>query len=184
VDHHSGYHGIAPGTNAVRFLVVWMAGWVSQLEAIDFLREENRVLREQLGGRHLRFNDDQRRRLAVRGRIVGRRRLGELAGLVTPDTILRWYRELIARKYDGSARRRTGRPTVATDRTTRGPDGDVSCLRSSVLPPSDPPQSPGRSQARRAPAPHPPQSSGRPQARQARRSPTDPPPLGSCRDPA
>jgi transposase InsO family protein len=86
-----------------------------QLEVIDFLREENRVLREQLGGRRLRFTDDQRRRLAVKGRTVGRRRLGEIAGLVTPDTILRWYRELIARKYDGSARRRTGRPPVAVD---------------------------------------------------------------------
>jgi len=94
-----------------------MAGWVNarQLEVIEFLREENRVLREQLGGRRLRFTDDQRRRLVVKGRIVGRRRLGEFAGLVTPDTILRWYRELIARKYDGSVRRQTGRPTVATD---------------------------------------------------------------------
>src|SRR5712672_1260584 len=87
------------GTEAVRFLVLWLAGWINsrQLEVIDFLREENRVLREQLGGRRLRFTDDQRRRLAVKGRTVGRRRLGEFAGLVTPDTILRWYRELIAR---------------------------------------------------------------------------------------
>src|SRR5262245_9678058 len=112
-----GYDVAAMGTEAVRFLVVWMAGWIHsrQLEVIDFLREENRILREQLGGRRLRFNDDQRRRLAAKGRIVGRRRLGEFAGLVTPDTILRWYRELIAHKYDGSARRRTGRPTVAVD---------------------------------------------------------------------
>jgi putative transposase len=86
------------GTEAVRFLVLSMAGWVNsrQLEVIDFLQEENRVLREQLRGRRLRFTDDQRRRLAAKGRIVGRRRLGEFAGLVTPDTILRWYRELIA----------------------------------------------------------------------------------------
>jgi putative transposase len=117
VDHRQRYHGAAMGTEAVRFLVLWMAGWIHsrQLEVIDFLREENRVLREQLGGQRLRFTDDQRRRLAVKGRIVGRRRLGEFAGLVTPDTILRWYRELIARKYDGSAHRRTGRPTVAVD---------------------------------------------------------------------
>jgi hypothetical protein len=87
------------GTEAVRFLVLWMAGWIHsrQLEVIDFLREENRILREQLGGRRLRFTDDQRRRLAAKGWIVGRRRLGEFAGLVTPDTILRWYRKLIAR---------------------------------------------------------------------------------------
>jgi len=57
------------GTEAVRFLVLWMAGWVNsrQLEVIDFLREENRALREQLGGRRLRFTDDQRRRLAATG---------------------------------------------------------------------------------------------------------------------
>jgi hypothetical protein len=57
------------GTEAVRFLVLWMAGWIHsrQLEVIDFLREENRVLREQIGGRRLRFTDDQRRRLAVKG---------------------------------------------------------------------------------------------------------------------
>jgi hypothetical protein len=55
VDHQPGYDGAAMGTEAVRFLVQWMAGWVNscQLEVIDFLREENRVLREQLGGRRL-----------------------------------------------------------------------------------------------------------------------------------
>lgn len=81
-----GYHGGARGTEAVRFLVVWMAGWVNshQLEVIEFLREENRVLREQIGGRRLRFTDDQRRRLAVKGRVVGHRGLGEFAGLVAP----------------------------------------------------------------------------------------------------
>ena len=64
----SGYHRGAMGTEAVRFLVVWMAGWVNsrQLEVIDFLREENRVLREHLGGGRLRFTDDQRRRLAAK----------------------------------------------------------------------------------------------------------------------
>jgi hypothetical protein len=74
------------GTEAVRFLVLCMAGWIHarQLEVIDFLREENRVLRDQLGGRRLRFTDDQRRRLAVKGRIVGRRRLGEFAGVRPP----------------------------------------------------------------------------------------------------
>jgi hypothetical protein len=92
--HRPGYHGATMGTEAVRFLVLWTAGWIHsrQLEAIEFLREENRVLREQLGGRKLRFTDDQRRRLAVKGRLVGRHRLGEFAGLVTPDTILRWAR--------------------------------------------------------------------------------------------
>ena len=99
----------------LQFLLLLFASWVNrrQLAIIDYVKEENRVLREQLGGRRLRFTDDQRRRLAAKGRVLGRRMLDELAGLVTPDTILRWYRELIARKYDGSSRRGTGRPATA-----------------------------------------------------------------------
>jgi putative transposase len=58
----------------------------------------------------VRLNDDQRRRLAVKGKVLGRRRLAEVCSIVTPDTILRWHRRLIAQKYDGSARRRPGRP--------------------------------------------------------------------------
>jgi hypothetical protein len=79
-------------------------------KVVAYLQEENRVLREQLGGRRLRFTDAQRRRLAAKGRVVGRRALKQLAGLVTPDTILRWYRELIAKKDDGTAERQGGRP--------------------------------------------------------------------------
>ena len=50
----------------IRFLLISLAGWMNQrqLNAIGYLREENRVLREQLGGKRLRLNDDQRRRLA------------------------------------------------------------------------------------------------------------------------
>ena len=55
---------------------------------------------------------EQRRRLAVRGKLLGRNALAEVAGIVTPDTILRWYRRLIAKKYDGSAYRGRGRPTT------------------------------------------------------------------------
>ena len=98
--------------DALRFLILTAAGWVNrhQEDVIDYLREENRVLREQRGPRPLRLTDAQRRRLAVRGQKLGRRILAQVAGIVTPDTILRWYRRLIARKYDGSARRRRGRP--------------------------------------------------------------------------
>ena len=69
-----------------------------------------RWLGEPPPGRRDRLTDAQRRRLAVRGQKLGRRILAQVAGIVTPDTILRWYRRLIARKYDGSARRRRGRP--------------------------------------------------------------------------
>ena len=56
------------------FLLVSVAGWMNQRQqqAIEYLREENRVLREQLGDRRVRFNDDQRRRLAVRAKGLGR----------------------------------------------------------------------------------------------------------------
>jgi len=100
--------------HALQFLVLTVAGWVNrhQEDLIDYLREENRVLREQLGPRPLRLTDDQRRRLAVRGKQLGRRALMQVAGVVTPGTILRWYRRLIAQKYDGSPRRRRGRPVT------------------------------------------------------------------------
>ena len=58
-----------------RLLLVSVAGWMNQRQqqVVDYLREENRVLREQLGTRPLRFDDDQRRRLAVRAKLLGRR---------------------------------------------------------------------------------------------------------------
>src|SRR5215471_14258725 len=86
-----------------------------QLEVIDYLREENRVLREQLGDRRVRFTDDQRRRLAVRAKTLGRRVLAEIATLVTPETLLAWHRKRIAQKYDGSGKRGPGRPRTADE---------------------------------------------------------------------
>ena len=86
-----------------------------QQQILDYLREENRILHAQLGTPRLRFDDEQRRRLAVRAKLLGRRVLAEVATIVTPDTLLRWHRKLIAEKYDGSAKRSPGRPTKATD---------------------------------------------------------------------
>ena len=105
--------------DALRFLILTAAGRVNrhQEDVIDYLREENRVLREQRGPRPRRLTDALRRRLAVRGQKLGRRILEQVAGIVTPDTILRWYRRLIARKYDGSAHRRRGRPITPREVT-------------------------------------------------------------------
>ncbi len=98
----------------LQMMIVAVAGWVNreQQSIIDYQGEEIRVYRELCGKRRLRFNDDQRRRLAAKGRSLGRRALREIGTIVKPDTILRWYRDLIARKYDGSGNRRPGRPRV------------------------------------------------------------------------
>ena len=95
-----------------RFVLISIAGWMNQQQqqAIEYLREENKVLREQLGGRRLRFTDDQRRRLAVKAKGLGHRALAAVATIVTPETLLAWHRKLIARKYDGTAGRGPGRP--------------------------------------------------------------------------
>ena len=63
-----------------------------QQAAIDFLQEENRILLEQLGGKPRRFTDAQRLRLSRKAKVIGRRRLGQIATIVTPDTLLRWFR--------------------------------------------------------------------------------------------
>jgi transposase InsO family protein len=96
-----------------QILVAAMAGWITRQQdaVIDYLREENRVLKEQLGRKRLRLTDAQRRRLAVRGKVIGRRALSEVASLVTPDTILRWHRQLVAQKWTYK-RRSPGRPRV------------------------------------------------------------------------
>jgi hypothetical protein len=93
-------------------VLIAVSGWMNQqqLELINYLREENRVLREQLGGKRLRFHDDQRRRLAARAKGLGRKLLQEVATMVTPETRLAWHRRLIAQKYDGSRQRGRGRP--------------------------------------------------------------------------
>ena len=103
---------MGPPLDPFRFLQIVLAGWVNrhQQDVIDHLREENRVLREQRGNKRLRLSDKQRRRLAVKAKKLGRKALSDVASLVTPDTLLDWHRKLIARKYDGSQRRRPGRP--------------------------------------------------------------------------
>ena len=74
-----------------RFLLFVVAGWMNQRQqhAIEYLREENRILRAQLGDSRLRFTDDQRRSLAVKARLLGRKMLAETATIVTPQTTAR-----------------------------------------------------------------------------------------------
>jgi hypothetical protein len=101
----------------VQFLMMLFAGWVNrqQREVIEYLEEENRILRELLSGKRLLFSVRQRRRLAAKAKAVGRNGLLKIRTLVTPDTLHRWYRTLIAQKYDGSRTRRPGRPKTAAE---------------------------------------------------------------------
>src|SRR5713101_5784669 len=114
----SGSLGAMPPLSPpLRFVLVALAGWINQQQrhVIDYLQEENRALREQLGPRRLRFTDAQRRRLAAKAKTLGRRALWDIATIVTPDTLLAWHRRLIAHHYDGSARRGPGRPAVPAE---------------------------------------------------------------------
>src|SRR5262245_24300251 len=99
-------------------LIAMVAGWLQrpQRQCITSLLAHNRRLKAQLGSRRLRRTDTDRRRLAALAHPLGRKRLKELATLVTPDTLLRWYKQLIAQKFDGSTRRRPcGRPRGAEE---------------------------------------------------------------------
>jgi len=102
-----------------QFVVIAVAGWMNQhqQQVIEYLLEENRVLREQIGRRRMRFDDDQRRRLATKAKRLGRKLLGQVAPIVTPETLLAWHRKLIAMKYDGSASRTPGRPPTSQEIT-------------------------------------------------------------------
>ena len=91
----------------LRLFILFAAAWINrdQQKIIDYLIEEIRVYRDHFDGRRLRFTDAQRRRLGVKARTLGRKGLDQFAGIVTPDTLLRWFRTLVAKKYDGSAKR-------------------------------------------------------------------------------
>src|ERR671929_460863 len=102
----------------LHILIAMVAGWIQrhQQQVITYLLAENRVLKTHLGGRRLRLTDAERRRLAALAHPLGRQRLKEVATLVTPDTLMRWYRQLIARKFDGSTQRQQlGRPRVTDE---------------------------------------------------------------------
>ena len=85
-----------------RFLLISVAGWMNQQQwdAIEYLREENRVLRIQFGGGRRRFMDDQRRSLAAKASSSDE---NDSAICLRPShqRLLKWHRDLIACKYDG-----------------------------------------------------------------------------------
>ena len=103
-------------------LLLILAGLINRdlQEVIDYLVMENRVLREKIGSKRILLSDNQRRRLAVKGKTLGRKRLKELGAIFSPDTILRWHRQFIAQKWDYSDRskqsnKQVGRPETHPD---------------------------------------------------------------------
>ena len=96
------------------FLLMVVSGWVHrrQLIVIEFLQAENRLLKERLSGKRIRFTDVERALLARKAKAVGRKALLELDTIVSPDTLMRWHRRLVAQKWDCSNRRRPGRPGI------------------------------------------------------------------------
>ena len=98
-----------------QFFILIVAGWINrqQQEVIEYLRAENQVLKEKFGKKRILLNDDQRCRLAVKAKILGHKLLEEVGTLFTPDTILRWHRQLVAKKWDYSEERQSvGRPRI------------------------------------------------------------------------
>ena len=93
-----------------------LSGWLNrnQQAEIEYLRTENEILKMQLTGRRPRLTNDERRRLAVKGRVLGRKVLATVACIVTPDTILAWHRRLVALKWT-FPQGRVGRPKVPQD---------------------------------------------------------------------
>jgi putative transposase len=101
-------------TTQLQFFLVAVAGWMNrhQQAVIEYVQEENQILLEQLGGKPRRFTQSQRRRLARKAKVIGRRRLRQIATIVTPDTLLRWFRVLLARKWTFARTNSVGRPPV------------------------------------------------------------------------
>jgi putative transposase len=97
-----------------QLVLIGVAGWLNrrQQQVIDYLLEENRVLREQLGKQRLSFSEAQKKRLALKAKAVGLRRLKEIASAATPQALMNWYRTLIRGKYDGSKNQGPGRPST------------------------------------------------------------------------
>lgn len=106
----------------IDFLVVLLACTLNERmqRKLDYTQEEVRVLKEVIeatgGGKRIEFTDEQRRRLAVCGKALTPKEREEVCEVVKPGTILAWFRHLVAKKYDGSAKRGPGRPRTPKEK--------------------------------------------------------------------
>lgn len=94
-------------------MLIALASWLNRHRqaVIEYLIGENVILKEQLGKKRPKLTDAQLRRMASLGKTLGRKILGEIACIVTPDTILAWHRKLITRRWTFS-RKGPGRPHI------------------------------------------------------------------------
>src|SRR4030095_12128661 len=100
-------------SSLAQYLIVAFAAWLARQQegVIEYLKAENRMLKARLGRRRIVFTDAERRLLARHARVVGRKKLFELDPIVSPDTLLRWHRRLIAMEWT-VRRKGAGRPRV------------------------------------------------------------------------
>ena len=92
-----------------------LASWVhrEQQKIIEFYQAELKAVMDAQGKKRFRLTDNHRRLLAVKGKSLSRKVLMELTTIVTPDTIMRWHRTLVAKKWDSSDKRKcVGRPRI------------------------------------------------------------------------
>ena len=106
--------GMSCAPPLLSFLLMVVSGWVyrHQLIVIEFLQAENRLLKERLRGRRIRFTDAERALLARKAKATERKALLKLDTIVSPDTLLRWHRLLVAQKWNCVHRRGPGRPGI------------------------------------------------------------------------
>ena len=106
-------------TKPMTMLLAMLAGWINQEQQhiIEYLKAENGILRDELlnatGKKRIILNDKQRRKLAILGKKLGRKLLGQICCAFSPDTLFKWHRMLVKSKYDGSKNRgKGGRPRI------------------------------------------------------------------------
>ena len=109
-------------TKPYTMLLMMLAGWINrqQQEAINFLMEENKILKHELlkatGKKRIILNQVQKRRLGILAKRVGRKMLFDISCIFAPDTLLKWFRQLAGKKYDGSKNRsKFGRPRITDE---------------------------------------------------------------------
>ena len=105
-----------PVLSPLYVVLACLSGWINreQRRLIEYLQAENQILRSLVPGKRLRLDDDQRRGLAEKAKAAGRKALLTIDTIVTPDTLLRWHRQLIAQKWTFQ-RESPGRPPIAKE---------------------------------------------------------------------